>query len=473
MLLDSAIRIGNLGPRGHHPLLPLLIPTDPGIRILDLREAAEVAQEEEAMVGGPLTDHIRTFRRQDSPGECLVATLGRQAEAEVMVPPGGGGNGPPGGGGNGPPAPGGNAPWNYGQRPFMKTEVKPEQLPSWDGEYDTTIQYFFEIQEITALGGDIPDRMGFSLWKRFKEGSSVADWYTGLTSDLKAHMRSHYTNFADTIQHYFLGAEWKQYIQLKYENQCFRQSGHEKETPHQFIMRRILYTRMLLQVPPDSPAKVYYICAKNPVSWASLLNKDAIVDTASLQLRTRELHDALIDSWMRTQGGGKVVTKDNLVSMLQQAGIQTVTARPSYRSYRHTPKTESTPTATVHLVEAADETKELELEELPNDDSIVHQTYTTMQRQPPPSRRGPFPFEKCDHVHTTLGKRPAWPCRACGSTNHWDKECPMYDRFTAKVKKAMWVEKEDPEEDNTVYTQVYVMLRENVEGSAYVEREEV
>lgn len=350
----------------------------------------------------------------------------------------------------------------------MKTEIKPEQLPSWDGEYDSAIQYFFEIQEIAALGGDIPDRMGFWLWKRFKEGSSVADWYTGLTSDLKAHMRAHYTNFADTIQRYYLGAEWKQYIQLKYENQRFRQSGHDKETPHQFIMRRILYTRMLLQVPPDSRAEVYYICAKNPVSWASLLNKDTITDTASLQLRTRELHDALVDSWTKLHGG-KVVTKENLVSMIQQAEIQIASSRPAYRPYRSAQK----PEHTAHLVEAASEPSEQEAEPLPNDDSIIHQAYTTMQRQPPPSRRGPFPFEKQDHVHTTLGKRPAWPCRACGSANHWDKECPMHDRFLAKVKKAMWVEKEDPGEDHTVYTQVYVALLENVEVSAYVEREVV
>ncbi|KZP18002.1 hypothetical protein FIBSPDRAFT_956746 [Athelia psychrophila] len=41
------------------------------------------------------------------------------------------------------------------------TEVKQEQLPLWDGKYNTAVQYFFEIQEITALGGNIPDRMGF------------------------------------------------------------------------------------------------------------------------------------------------------------------------------------------------------------------------------------------------------------------------------------------------------------------------
>ncbi|KZP21110.1 hypothetical protein FIBSPDRAFT_741208, partial [Athelia psychrophila] len=391
-------------------------------------------------------------------------------------PPGGGGNGPPGGGGNGPPGGGTGPPYgppgNNWNMPSIKTELKPEQLPTWDGQYDSAIQYFYEIQEFAALGGNIPQKMGFWLWKQFEKNSPVADWYAGLTSDLKAHMRAHYSNFIDTIQRYYLGSEWKQYIQLKYENQRFRQSGREKETPHQFIMRRILYTRMLLQVPPDSPAEVYYICAKNPVSWASLLNRDNIPDTAALQLRTRELHEALVDSWGKANGG-KAVTQDNLVSMLQRAGITVTSTKPTYRPYRQSQKQEPSTTATAYLVEAADENPEDEVEALPNDDSIVHQAYATMQRQPPPSRRGPFPFDKCDHVHTTLGKRPAWPCRACGSSNHWDKECPMWDRFQAKVKKAMWVEKDDPNEDRTVYTQVYVALLENVEDSAYVESEAV
>lgn len=233
-------------------------------------------------------------------------------------------------------------------------------------------------------------------------------------------------------------------------------------------MRRILYTRMLLQVTPDSPAEVYYICAKNPISWASLINRSNITDTASLQLHTRELNDTLIDTWEKTHRG-KVVTKDNLVAMLQQAGFHLSASRAPYRSYRAAPRMESSTSATAHLVEATDKPQETEEEVLPNYDAIMHQAYTTMKRQAPPSRRGPFPFEKCDHVHTTLGKHPAWPCRACGSSNHWDKECPMYERMMAKVKKALWVEKEDPAEDNRVYLQVYVALLENVEDSACVE----
>ncbi|KAF7974579.1 hypothetical protein HWV62_11958 [Athelia sp. TMB] len=155
---------------------------------------------------------------------------------------GGGGGYGGGGGGSGGPPPGGGGAVNfpvgipYEKGPSIRLEIKPEQLPSWDGEYDTTIQYFHELQEIAALGGSIPDRMGFWLFRTLKAGSGVAQWYATLAADMKTWMREHYSHYIQAIQHYYLGCEWQQHIQLKYQRQTFRQSGHETESPHEFIM---------------------------------------------------------------------------------------------------------------------------------------------------------------------------------------------------------------------------------------------
>ncbi|KZP19228.1 hypothetical protein FIBSPDRAFT_715186, partial [Athelia psychrophila] len=71
-----------------------------------------------------------------------------------------------------------------------------------------------------------------------------------------------------------------------------------------------------------------------------------------------------------------------------------------------------------------------------------------------------------------IGRLPAWPCRACGSANHWDRECPMWDRFQSKVKSAKWVEAGDPEEDGQLYTQVYQTFLAQIEDSTCVLSEE-
>ncbi|KAF7968769.1 hypothetical protein HWV62_29370 [Athelia sp. TMB] len=398
---------------------------------------------------------------------------------------GGGGGGTPHGGGGPPPSGGGphgnqnnyQPPYypRYEQGPSIKQEIKPEQLPTWDGGYDTAIQYFHDLQEVAALGGSIPECMGFWLWKTLKKDTPVAKWYAALSTDLKAWMRGHYLNYVEVLQHYFLGRDWQQYIELEYQQQLFRQPGHEKESPHDFIMRRILYTRMLLQVVPDSEQEVYYICKKNPNAWESLLVRDNIPNTATLQLRVREIGPALTDAW--TKSRGIVVTQENLFSMLQKAGIKlsTSSSKPPYRPYR---QGISSISATAHDAEVVvegsleDESGELEPDPLPPDEAIIHQAFISMRREPPPSRRGPFPFSRRDEVNTSMPKLPAWPCKACGSKNHWDRECPHWDVYREKVKHAKWVEKEDSTEESSVYSQVYQALKTQVISSAYIKEGE-
>ena len=95
---------------------------------------------------------------------------------------GGGGGGDPGGGGGptpqsnefGPPAPYGNIPAS------IKTELKVEQLPEWDRNHWTAIDYFWQIQQLAYLGGWLPEALGYWLWFRLKEGSSVRRWFVTL-----------------------------------------------------------------------------------------------------------------------------------------------------------------------------------------------------------------------------------------------------------------------------------------------------
>lgn len=325
----------------------------------------------------------------------------------------GGAGGFPGGGGT-------NAPYgNY--PPTIKTDLKLSDLPKWNGDLDTAIPYFHKISELASLGGDLPVALGFWLGQTLEPDSPVHEWYMTLSPNWKAYMRAHYLNYVETIKHYFLGRPWQQRMQFELEAQRFRQSGHEKETPHHYFIRRIRFVRMFLQVPPDSSDEVYHVTMNMPIGWNQHLSPTTIRDTTTLQLRSRELQDALINSAVST--AANLVTADNILSVLQKAGYQknngvqsyTKSATPSssYRCYNS-----RVAKATAHAVEGNEMEEETE-EELPGDPAIAHQAFAVMKRgEPPPSRRGPFPFEKQDQVHSLIGRLPAWPCRACGSTNH-------------------------------------------------------
>lgn len=233
---------------------------------------------------------------------------------------------------------------------------------------------------------------------------------------------------------------------------------------------------MFLQVLPDSPEEVFHVTMNMPLGWNQHLTPATIHNTTTLQLRAREYQDALINASVST--AANLVTADNIISVLQKAGYTRTGGNSGYSknsnasgsSYRHyTPRTAH---VTAHATEGLEE-PETEEESIPNDPVITQQVFAVMKRkEAPPSRRGPFPFDKQDQVHTSIGRLPAWPCRACGSTNHWDRECPMWDRFQNQVKSAKWVEKEDPAEEGQLYTQVYLSYLEQIDVSSYVLCEE-
>ena len=171
-------------------------------------------------------------------------------------PPGGGG------GGNDPPGPGGvgwpQAP--YGNMPAsIKTELKVEQLPEWDGNHWTAIDYFWNVQQLAYLGGWLPEALGYWLWFRLKEKSTVKTWFVTLPVTHQSYMRTHYLRFLKGIKDGFLGSRWQLKMNNYYNAQTFRERGHEREMPTEFIVRRIVYTRMLLSVDPRGPLEVFYI----------------------------------------------------------------------------------------------------------------------------------------------------------------------------------------------------------------------
>ena len=129
-------------------------------------------------------------------------------------PCGGGGGGNPGSGGSGNDPnknssylnadPQGNIP--YGNLvATIQNELKQDQLPVWDGNKDTTIEYFWKIQQLAALEGDIPVALGYWLWKSLKENSRISMWFTTLLFSEQSKMRTHYLHYLKGIEDNYLG----------------------------------------------------------------------------------------------------------------------------------------------------------------------------------------------------------------------------------------------------------------------------
>lgn len=88
------------------------------------------------------------------------------------------------------------------------------------------------------------------------------------------------------------------------------------------------------------------------------------------------------------------------------------------------------------------------------------------QRAPPP---GGYMFSRNDHVTTKMGRLPPSPCHACGSDNHWDKECPDWEvywaRLSSKQKDIHSVEKEKDEGDKLYQSAYGILLSQRIAES--------
>ena len=365
-------------------------------------------------------------------------------------PPGGGG------GGNDPPGPGGvgwpQAP--YGNMPAsIKTELKVEQLPEWDGNHWTAIDYFWNVQQLAYLGGWLPEALGYWLWFRLKEKSTVKTWFVTLPVTHQSYMRTHYLRFLKGIKDGFLGSRWQLKMNNYYNAQTFRERGHEREMPTEFIVRRIVYTRMLLSIDPGGPLEVFYIMRKAPISWGPILLLSNIKDSSELYSRVTEHEEALLEAY-RVSKGGSALSLDSIVAHLKQMGM--VNDRPFIQRRANLTENDQEMAPISRPVDQSIDNS--------SDQHILHEAYQVLQQRQRPPPKGGYQFSRNNHVTTEMGKLPLSPCKVCGSANHWDKECPDWNTYLERVRRSANLSEasSDTEGDKAYATAYSILLNERL-----------
>lgn len=367
----------------------------------------------------------------------------------------------------------------------MKNELRPDDIPEWDGSKNTAIRWFADIQEVAGNGGYVPFQLGQHLWLRLKEGTPVRIWYTTLTPSWKEWMKRHYLNFLSVIRSYYLGDRWQQDRITEYSTQRFRQDGHNRESPLAFIQRRLMYTRMLLHVQVGSAEEVREVMANAPVAWRNILVLENVQNVMVLQVRVSDMEQQLLEAVRSPHQS--VVTRDNLVHALRDAGIdfhRRTDDRSGGQRYRHQQRPAAH--ANAHAVtrddeEYADVTGETASSLDQDSDQIAPETldpavaevYAVAARRQRPPPKGGYPYQKRDDVKSPVRPPPS-PCKCCGSSNHWDRECPMYNVWQARFGKGKTAHAVEAEEDSrfkAMYNTAFETLNMNASFSSYLDAE--
>ncbi|TFY80999.1 hypothetical protein EWM64_g3018 [Hericium alpestre] len=340
---------------------------------------------------------------------------------------GGGGDGDPGGG-NGGAQENGNLPRAlrpYTNEPRMKLEIKREDLPVWNGDKRTAIDFFFRIITIARVGGRLLQEIPVLLPLTFLANSTIAGWYLLLSEERQAAMKQHLDVFLENIRECYLGDEWSFMQRTIFDSMFFCQHGHEREKPIDYVQRKATYARILGFSDDGGPREVRIIMGTFPVYWRSLIHEREIPDTAILSLRVTEWERELVHLWE------------------QYKKEHTEEPHPFYRR-------------SAYIMEEDDP----EVDRHPGDikDPVIASAYASLQQRTrtrlPPKEGYKFPKEDSTVSKVRL---PPSPCKVCGSNNHWDKECPRYQEWVKlrEVRRSEWQSFDRDEPDGVKYESVY------------------
>ncbi|KAF8990622.1 hypothetical protein BDZ89DRAFT_1151860 [Hymenopellis radicata] len=321
------------------------------------------------------------------------------------------------------------------------------------------------------------------MWKTLEQDSEVYQWYTLLADADREEMRGDYREFIEVVKQDWLGAEWIMEMQRVMELQSFRQKGYESESPAGFIGRRTVFIRLLSKVDVDSREEMELIMLKAPTAWKPILHLETIESTRSLLARVVEHRCTLVFAANRERG--PAISASSLAPILQSLGVS---MNPRFRYPRPERRPGQTTGKESFNVEGLDENSDdfgdgtaetttshddanevFDVEVGANDDFVYKSAFQVVKKAFNEGVKRTYPFEKDDSVMTKLGQLPPSPCRACGSKNHWNRECPHWQLYLARqntkwknAKSAKLSEtspySRDPERVERAYNMAYQVL---------------
>ncbi|KAI5894554.1 uncharacterized protein SCHCODRAFT_02686158 [Schizophyllum commune H4-8] len=282
--------------------------------------------------------------------------------------------------------------------PGINPVIKPESLPSWDGNRNTAMVYFWNIVELARQGGRMPQALA-----------------------RKDYMREGHSNYISSIRRHYLGPAWMSALSSDFRMQHFRDPKNPRESPQDFIHRRIMYCRSLGYATEDSRHEAKLIMDVAPKGWKLMLNFTSVKSTDELQARVIEHSEDLVLAYTRDKR------------------LETAAERPPSR-----PSWRASAGAAKDVAHAYDvETMEEESEELPVSGEgaepeglqrdLFAVAYAVAAKRAAANTSYSFPAR--DDVLSKGKKPPPGPCFACGSLKHWNKDCPHWNEFEKRRRE--------------------------------------
>ncbi|KAF9516605.1 hypothetical protein BS47DRAFT_1390654 [Hydnum rufescens UP504] len=299
-------------------------------------------------------------------------------------------NGPPGPGppDRGPPAVGIDDAARQREayyEPKFKLEFRPNDLPEYDGSDNAFVTWTEDLDHYTAGSCRMREQLAFAATMRFTKHADV--WWRSLPNATKIQASQDWDSLKLIMRTRLLGTRWYDKQVTIYDELRFRNRGHEKETPTEWLTRKVRACRVLHPL-PDIPDPVFdslevgTLMEHTPPSWRAYVDVDLCHDTDALFSRVKDQEDALL-------------AISNLSNSRQTEDIANEVIRRVHEDLRRSRYRSPAMMASSSSLELS------------------------------------YAYEPSD---VRSKRKPIRPCRHCGSKLHYDYDCGSYKKDPKRAK---------------------------------------
>lgn len=271
-----------------------------------------------------------------------------------------------------PPAPSTSPPTTTTSAPrdyHFDLKLKRDEVPTWDGNADLLARWIDKVNTLSKRSDGVHKELGSIIPTRFKGAAEL--WYYSIPSSIRTDLEKSWSTMRKAISNYWMSHAWLEDQKQKADKARYRQPGHERESPSEYVIRKLELLRLTSN--KSDSGTIRAIMEESPDPWSSILQPQFQKTILEFQNSVKYHEESLIRA------------AAPLVALPVAHSSNSNRFNPSPRFFRK---------AAVNLVGWA----KTIAPQFPKDDSTISKGKT-------PEMAG------------------ARPCRHCGSSKHWDNDC--------------------------------------------------
>ncbi|KZV79523.1 hypothetical protein EXIGLDRAFT_782170, partial [Exidia glandulosa HHB12029] len=200
---------------------------------------------------------------------------------------------------------------------YLDTKVPLDFIPKWDGDDKRAMTYFNDLNELVRESGP-ESNLAWQLPRLAPMGfrGLLRIWWSNLSDGLKDQFRLDLFSFIRGLRLHYLTDRWGNDRRAEFQAMRFREVGHLRETPFEYMNRRIFLARILYDLTPEE--MVAHVLTGAPGAWLFLLGEHVVRDTDDLLHRVREAGPSLTAAYQAGTGSDGDTLDDKVNAIVEK-----------------------------------------------------------------------------------------------------------------------------------------------------------